>query len=71
MIAYFYKVPLYRPSLGKLRFLFFLLVLKTHYSTKKRQRSFDIVKAFFVRHSSEYETSVVTERLTEALSDVL
>ena len=28
-----------------------------HYSTKKRKHSFGILKAFFVRHSSEYETS--------------
>ena len=28
-----------------------------HYSTKKRKHSFSILKAFFVRHSSEYETS--------------
>ena len=28
-----------------------------HYSTKKREHSFSILKAFFVRHSSEYETS--------------
>ena len=26
-------------------------------STKKRQHYFDILKAFFVRHSSEYKTS--------------
>ena len=28
-----------------------------HYSTKKREHCFSILKAFFVRHSSEYETS--------------
>ena len=28
-----------------------------HYSTKKREHCFNILKAFFVRHSSEYETS--------------
>ena len=28
-----------------------------HYSTKKREHSFSILKAFFVQHSSEYETS--------------
>ena len=28
-----------------------------NYSTKKRKHSFSILKAFFVRHSSEYETS--------------
>ena len=28
-----------------------------YYSTKKREHSFSILKAFFVRHSSEYETS--------------
>ena len=28
-----------------------------HYSTNKRKHSFSILKAFFVRHSSEYETS--------------
>ena len=28
-----------------------------HYSTKKQKHSFSILKAFFVRHSSEYETS--------------
>ena len=28
-----------------------------HYSTKKREHSFSLLKAFFVRHSSEYETS--------------
>ena len=28
-----------------------------HYSTKKREHSFSILKAFLVRHSSEYETS--------------
>ena len=28
-----------------------------HYSTKKRQHSISILKAFFVRHSLEYETS--------------
>ena len=28
-----------------------------HYSTKKRKHSFGILKAFFVRYSSEYETS--------------
>ena len=27
----------------------------TYDSTKKRQHNFDILKAFFVRHSSEYE----------------
>ena len=27
------------------------------YSSKKRKHSFSILKAFFVRHSSEYETS--------------
>ena len=26
-----------------------------YHSTKKRQHNFDILKAFFVRHSSEYE----------------
>ena len=28
-----------------------------YYNMKKRQHSFDILKVFFVRHSSEYETS--------------
>ena len=28
-----------------------------HYRTKKRKHSFSILKAFFVRHSSEYVTS--------------
>ena len=28
-----------------------------HYSTKKREHSFSLLKDFFVRHSSEYETS--------------
>ena len=28
-----------------------------HYSTKKREHSLSILKAFFVRHSSEYEPS--------------
>ena len=28
-----------------------------HYSTKKREYSFSMLKAFIVRHSSEYETS--------------
>ena len=28
-----------------------------HYSMKKREHSFNILKACFVRHSSEYETS--------------
>ena len=28
-----------------------------YYSTKKRKHSFSILTAFFVRHSSEYETS--------------
>ena len=33
-------------------------MLTKHYnSTKKRQHYFDILRAFFVRHSSEYETS--------------
>ena len=27
-----------------------------HYSTKKRKHSFSLLKAFFVRHWSEYET---------------
>ena len=27
-----------------------------HYSTKKRENSFSILKSFYVRHSSEYET---------------
>ena len=39
-------------------------------STKKRQHYFDILKAFFVRHSSEYKTSVVTERLTKIYTQV-
>ena len=30
---------------------------EVHYSTKKWKHSFSILKAFFVRHSSEYETS--------------
>ena len=30
-------------------------ILKIYHSTKKRQHNFDILKAFFVRHSSEYE----------------
>ena len=28
-----------------------------HYSTKKQEHSFSILKAFFVQQSSEYETS--------------
>ena len=28
-----------------------------HYSSKKREHCFSILTAFFVRHSSEYETS--------------
>ena len=28
-----------------------------YYSTKKKQHSSDILKSFFIRHSSEYETS--------------
>ena len=28
-----------------------------HYGTKKREHSFNILKAFFARNSSEYETS--------------
>ena len=32
-------------------------LLKLLDSTKKRQHYFDILKAFFVRHSSEYKTS--------------
>ena len=32
-------------------------VKKPLYSTKKREHCFSILKAFFVRHSSEYETS--------------
>ena len=31
--------------------------IELYYNTKKRQHSFDILKAFFVRHSTEYETS--------------
>ena len=31
--------------------------LNSSNSTKKRQHYFDILKAFFVRHSSEYKTS--------------
>ena len=33
------------------------LVIILYNSTKKRQHYFDILKAFFVRHSSEYKTS--------------
>ena len=29
--------------------------IEFHYSTKKREHSFSILKAFFVRQSSEYE----------------
>ena len=35
---------------------------KFHYSTKKRKHSFGILKAFFIQHSSEYETSVQQDR---------
>ena len=36
---------------------FYLLNGNSYNSTKKRQHYFDILKAFFVRHSSEYKTS--------------
>ena len=32
-------------------------VMDVYNSTKKRQHYFDLLKAFFVRHSSEYKTS--------------
>ena len=35
----------------------FIIIIIFHFSTKKRKHSFGILKAFFVRHSSEYETS--------------
>ena len=31
--------------------------IELHYSIKKRENSFGILKAFFVRHSSAHETS--------------
>ena len=37
--------------------LVFSISIHFHNSTKKRQHYFDILKAFFVRHSSEYKTS--------------
>ena len=40
-----------------LSFLASLILFQIPYSTKKRKHSFSILKAFFVRHSSEYETS--------------
>ena len=35
----------------------FVGTTELHYSTKKREYSLSILRAFFVRHSSEYETS--------------
>ena len=34
-----------------------MIFLYLYNSTKKRQHYFDILKAYFVRHSSEYRTS--------------
>ena len=41
-------IPLLKRSVG---------TTELYHSTKKRQDSFDILKSFFIRHSSEYKTS--------------
>ena len=38
-------------------FLMAIIIVIFHYSTKKREHCFSILTDFFVRYSSEYETS--------------
>ena len=40
----------------------FYIVIELYNSTKKRQHYFDILNAVFVRHSSEYKTSLDSDR---------
>ena len=41
----------------------FVVTTELYYNMKKRQYSFDMMKAFLVRHSSEYETSASNRKV--------